>query len=42
MNESIMAAKIVQFTTVKNRRFHLPQPTFFVSPGDAPATITQY
>jgi len=26
----------------KNRRFHAPQPTFFVSPGDAPAIITQY
>ena len=26
---------------LKNRRFHVPQPTFFVSPGDAPATITQ-
>ena len=26
----------------KNRRFHVPQPTFFVSPGDAPAIMTQY
>jgi len=26
----------------KNRHFHVPQPIFFVSPGDAPATITQY
>ena len=25
----------------KNCSFHVPQPTFF-SPGDAPATITQY
>ena len=50
MNESIMAEKIVQFTTViklcnlqqlQNRSFHVPQSTFCVSPGDAPATITQ-
>jgi len=26
----------------KNRHFYVPQPTFFVSHGDAPATITQY
>jgi len=26
----------------KNRGFHVPQPTFIVSPGDAPAIITQY
>ena len=26
----------------KNRCFHVPQPTFFVSPGDAPAIMTQY
>jgi len=23
-----------------DRRFHVPQPTFFVSPGDAPEAIT--
>jgi len=28
--------------TWKNRRFHVPQRTFFVSPGNAPATIMQY
>jgi len=26
----------------KNHRFHVLQPTFFVSPGDAPEIITQY
>jgi len=26
----------------KNRRFHVPQPTFLFPPGDAPAIITQY
>ena len=39
MNESIMAAKIVLFTTVKNRRFHV-LAHIFVSPGDAPGAIT--
>jgi len=29
-----------QLLQLKNRRFHVPQPTS-VSPGDAPATITQ-
>ena len=30
----------IRTASAKNRRFHVPQPTF--SPGDAPATITQY
>ena len=31
-------------TSARKRRFHVPpvQPTFFVSPGDAPAIVTQY
>jgi len=33
---------VIRTASAKNRRFHVPQPTFFVSPGDAPAIITQY
>ena len=33
---------VIRTATAKNRHFHVPQPTFFVSPGDAPATITKY
>ena len=32
---------VIRTASAKNRRFHVPQPTFFVSPGDAPATITR-
>jgi len=32
---------VIRTASAKNRSFHVPQPTF-VSPGDAPATITQY
>jgi len=42
MNESIMAAKIVEFTTVKKSPFSRTAAYIFVSPGEAPATITQY
>ena len=31
---------VIQTASAKNRRFHVPQPTFFVSPGDAPGAIT--
>jgi len=31
---------VIRTASAKNRRFHVPQPTFF--PGDTPATITQY
>ena len=31
---------VIRTASAKNRRFHVPQPTF-VSPGDAPATTTQ-
>jgi len=33
---------VIRTASSKNRHFHVPQPTFFVSPGDAPAIITQY
>ena len=33
---------VIRTASAKNRRFHVPQPTIFVSPGDAPSTITQY
>jgi len=33
---------VIRTASAKNRRFHVPQPTFFVSPGDAPSIITQY
>ena len=31
---------VIRTASAKNRRFHVQQPTFFVSHGDAPATIT--
>ena len=34
--------KIVKFTTVKKSKFSRTATHIFVSPGDAPATITQY
>ena len=34
------SAQVIRTASAKNRRFHLQQPTF-VSPGDAPAIITQ-
>ena len=35
--------KLCNLQQLKNRGFRVPQPTlFFVSPGDTPATITQY
>jgi len=49
MNESIMAAKIVSFTTViklcnlqqlKNRRFYVPQPTFLF-PLETPLRLSR-
>ena len=40
-NTVYYGSKIVQFTTVKNRHFYVPQPTFLF-PLDAPETITQY
>ena len=49
MNESIMAAKIVYFTTViklcnlqqlQNRRFHVPQPTFLF-PLETPLRLSR-
>ena len=33
---------VIRTASAKNSSFHVPQPTFFVSPGDAPAIITQY
>ena len=33
---------VIRTSSAKNRRFQVPQPTFFVSPGCAPAIITQY
>ena len=33
---------VIRTASAKNRHFLIPQPTFFVSPGDAPAIITQY
>jgi len=33
---------VIRIASAKNRHFHVPQPTFFVSPRDALATITQY
>ena len=33
---------VIQTASAKNRRFHVPQHTFFVSPGDAAAIMTQY
>ena len=33
---------VIRTASAKNRRFHVPLATFFVSPGDAPAIITQY
>jgi len=33
---------VIRTASAKNRSFRVPQPTFFVSPGDAPAIITQY
>jgi len=33
---------VIRTAIAKNRRFHVPHPTFFVSPGDAPAITTQY
>jgi len=30
---------VIRTASAKNRRFHVPQPTFFVSPGDAPGAI---
>ena len=38
---SSTVSQLFELQVQKNRRFHVPQPTFFVSPGDAPATITQ-
>jgi len=49
MNESIMAAKIVQFTTaiklcnlqqLQNRRFHVQQPTFLF-PLETPLRLSR-
>jgi len=49
MNESIMAPKIVQFTTIiklcnlqqlKYRRFHVPQPTFLF-PLETPLRLSR-
>ena len=34
------AIKLCNLQQLHNRRFHVPQPTF-LSPGDAPAIITQ-
>jgi len=31
---------VIRTASAKNRRYHVPQPTFFS--GDTPATITQY
>jgi len=33
---------VIRTARAKNRRFYVPQPTFFVSLGDASAIITQY
>jgi len=32
---------VIRTASAKNRHFHVPQPTIFVSPGDAPAIIMQ-
>jgi len=32
---------VIRTTIAKNRHFYVPRPSFFVSPGDAPAAITQ-
>jgi len=33
---------VIRTASAKNRRFHVPQPTFLFPPEDAPAIITQY
>ena len=33
---------VIRTTIAKNRNFYVPRPSFFVCPGDALATITQY
>jgi len=38
---SLTVSQLFELQVQKNCRFHVPQPTF-VSPGDAPLTITQY
>jgi len=32
---------VIRTASAKNRRFHVPKPAYFCSPGDAPAIITQ-
>ena len=33
---------VIRTTIAKKSSFYVPRPSFFVSPGDAPAIITQY